>query len=211
MQCRYKEKLSDVFYKVFPGQLNNSEISNILKTNPGGLNSTMTNQAHEINFKEINSSFGSSPENFNSGYVTGFSNQNNNFNNDIINDDKDDIIKKVKNGQIFYDIRFNFAHNAYENFEKNLKILKNIYDNKVDTLEKNMDYFKSYLENYYRKKIQSTRNNHMENIELINQNLPIMSITSEHNDKLKMLRELYDFKLKELEMVIYEYLILDFL
>ena len=30
---------------------------------------------------------------------------------------------------------------------------------------------------------------------------PIMSITTEHNEKLKTLRELYDTKLKELEHV----------
>ena len=70
---------------------------------------------------------------------------------------------------------------------------------KVDTLEKTMDYYKSYIENFYRKKIQETRNTNMDSVELIEGNLPIMQITSEHNDTLKKLRELYDVKIKDLE------------
>ena len=62
-----------------------------------------------------------------------------------------------------------------------------------------MDYYKSYIENFYRKKIQETRNTNMDSVELIEGNLPIMQITSEHNDTLKKLRELYDVKIKDLE------------
>jgi hypothetical protein len=119
------------------------------------------------------------------------------------NDDRDDTIRKIKGGIIFKEIRFNFNPNAYENFENNVKILKQIYEDKVGSLEKNMDYYKSYLENYYRKKIQKTRNSHMENIEYAGDNFPIINITSEHNEKLKMLRELYDEKMKEMEQVSY--------
>ena len=61
------------------------------------------------------------------------------------------------------------------------------------------DYYKSYIENFYRKKIQETRNTNMDSVELIEGNLPIMQITSEHNDTLKKLRELYDVKIKDLE------------
>ena len=64
-----------------------------------------------------------------------------------------------------------------------------------------MNYFKINLENYYRKKIQKTRNARMDNMEMINESLPIMNITTEHNDKLKMLREAYDEKLKQFEQV----------
>ena len=39
----------------------------------------------------------------------------------------------------------------------------------------------------------------MESVVLSEGNLPIMQITSEHNDTLKRLRELYDMKIKELE------------
>ena len=85
------------------------------------------------------------------------------------------------------------------NFEDNVNNLKAVYETKVDTLEKTMDYYKSYIENFYRKKIQQTRNTNMESVVLIEGNLPIMQITSEHNDTLKRLRELYDMKIKELE------------
>ena len=64
-----------------------------------------------------------------------------------------------------------------------------------------MEHYKGALENYYRKKIQKTKSSYMDNIELMSDNLPIMNITSEHNDKLRILRELYDQKMKELEHV----------
>ena len=73
----------------------------------------------------------------------------------------------------------------------------------MDTLEKTMDYYKSYIENYYRKKIQKTRNTNMDSVELIEGNLPIMTITNEHNNTLKKLRDLYDAKIKELETIFF--------
>ena len=111
----------------------------------------------------------------------------------------DDIITKIKQGTIYDSIVLNYIIKSSTNFEDNVNNLKAVYETKVDTLEKTMDYYKSYIENFYRKKIQQTRNTNMESVVLIEGNLPIMQITSEHNDTLKRLRELYDIKIKELE------------
>jgi hypothetical protein len=121
---------------------------------------------------------------------------------DSFTDEKDDIIRKITQGAIFKDIRLMFQANTYDHFENIIKTLKQIYEDKIDSLEKNMDYYKSYLENFYRKKIQNTRNSKIDDMDFMNRvESPIMMITSEHNEKLKMLRELYDHKLKELEQV----------
>ena len=122
-------------------------------------------------------------------------------NDNLLDDNNDDIINKVINKIIFKDIRFIFNPNVEENFENNIKFLKQNYEDRIDSLDRNMEYYKSYLENYYRKKIQKTKSNFMDNIEMLSDNLPIMNITSEHNDKLRILRELYDEKIKELEHV----------
>ena len=111
----------------------------------------------------------------------------------------DDIIAKIKQGTIYDSIVLNYIIKSSTNFEDNVNNLKAVYETKVDTLEKTMDYYKSYIENFYRKKIQQTRNTNMESVVLIEGNLPKMQITSEHNDTLKRLRELYDMKIKELE------------
>lgn len=138
----------------------------------------------------------------NNHYNTNNNHSNYNSGNDFFSSEaSDEVIKKIINGAIFRDIRFIFNPNMYENFENNIKLLKQNYEDRIDTLERNMEYYKSYLENHYRKKIQKTKSNFMDNIELISDNLPIMNITSEHNEKLRILRELYDEKLKELEHV----------
>jgi hypothetical protein len=119
-----------------------------------------------------------------------------------LSEEKDDIIRKITQGIIFKEIRFIFQVNSYDHFENNIKSLKQTYEEKIDTLEKNMDFFKSHLENFYRKKIQNTRNTKLDDMEFMNRvESPVMMITSEHNEKLKLLRELYDSKLKELEQV----------
>ena len=80
-----------------------------------------------------------------------------------------------------------------------MKNLKNLYETRIDNLEKTMDYYKGYIEKFYRKKIQQTSNTNMDNVDLFDGNLPIMQITTEHNDSLTKLRELYDNKIKDLE------------
>jgi hypothetical protein len=61
--------------------------------------------------------------------------------------------------------------------------------------------FKSFIETFYRKQIQKSKNSHYDHLENFDENSPIIMITSEHNEKLKILREVYQEKLKELEQV----------
>jgi hypothetical protein len=68
-----------------------------------------------------------------------------------------------------------------------------------------MDEIKIILENYYRKKIQNAKNFQLNSMDYPNSNLSIMNITTEHNEKLKQLRELYQEKLKNLEQVIVQF------
>ncbi len=170
-------------------------------------NNTNTNTNLYSNVNNIsaltNMNINNNPNFTNTNYNSNNNNQSNyNSGNDFYQpDENDEVVKKIKTKSIFRDIRFAFNSNIYDNFENNIKLLKQNYEEKIDTLERNMEYYKSYLETHYRKRIQKTKSNFMDNIELISDNLPIMNITSEHNDKLRILRELYEEKLKELEHV----------
>lgn len=116
--------------------------------------------------------------------------------------DDEEIVKKINDKTIFDSIDLLFKLYSYENKENNLRILKHSYEEKIENLEKKMDYFKAYLENFYRRQIQKTRISHLNDIENSNEKMPIIMITSEHNEKLKTLRELHKEKLKQLEQVI---------
>ncbi len=178
---------------------NHFKNSNVNSTNNNIHNNNLYSSNTNIN---VSTSLANNAKNNNNNNFHNTNHSNFNSGNDFFpSDDTDEVIKKIKNGAIFRDIRFIFNSNIYENFENNIKLLKQNYEDRIDTLERNMEYYKSYLENHYRKKIQKTKSNFMDNIELISDNLPIMNITSEHNDKLRILRELYDEKLKELEHV----------
>jgi len=173
--------------------LNNTNNNNLISNQ----NNNYNNNIYSNNTNNL-----SALTNLNNHFNTNNNHSNYNSDNDFYqSDENDEVIKKIKTGAIFRDVRFIFNTNIYDNFENNIKLLKQNYEDKIDTLERNMEYYKSYLENHYRKKIQKTKSNFMDNIELLSDNLPIMSITSEHNDKLRILRELYDDKLKELEHV----------
>ena len=66
-----------------------------------------------------------------------------------------------------------------------------------------MDDYKNLLENYYRMKIQNAKNFQLSSMDNPNSNLSILNITTEHNEKLKQLREIYQEKLKSFEQVNY--------
>ena len=167
---------------------NNKSLSNNINQN-NNLSST-----YNDNF-DINNQTNSSPmlyqSNFNSNNNT--INLTNQFNNN------DEAIEKIKNGKIFDNINLDYNPNNSDNFENNVKNLKNLYEIKIDNLEKTMDFYKGYIEKFYRKKIQQTSNTNMDNVDLFDGNLPIMQITTEHNDTLTKLRILYDNKIKDLE------------
>ena len=52
-----------------------------------------------------------------------------------------------------------------------------------------------------KKKIQNAKNFQLNSMDNPNSNLSIMNITTEHNEKLKQLREIYQEKLKNFEQV----------
>ena len=170
---------------------------------------TKGNNIYDENYKKSNLLKNINPNMNKNSYQN--SNQNSNENNQNLNNyltqeienfDNDDIIEKIKEGTIFNSITLNFQSTS-NIFEENVKNLRATYESKIDILEKTMDYYKSYIENYYRKKIQKARNTNMDSVELIEGNLPIMTITNEHNNSLKKLRELYDSKIKELETIFF--------
>ncbi len=125
-----------------------------------------------------------------------------NFNNiQLLKNDDDEIIEGINNGQIFNKIqlRYKFPENDFD-FENNVKELKTIYNQNLDSLDKAMDNYKSYIENYYRQKIQKiNQSGGVELTGLEDGELPIMKITSQHSESLNKLRELYEVKVKELE------------
>ena len=178
---------------------NNKSLNNNINQN-NDLSST-----YNSNF-EINNQTNLSPmiyqSNFNSNNNTinlTNSNNNNNYNQIFNRINNDETIEKIKNGKIFDNINLDYNPDNSDNFENNVKNLKNLYETRIDNLEKTMDYYKGYIEKFYRKKIQQTSNTNMDNVDLFDGNLPIMQITTEHNDSLTKLRELYDNKIKDLE------------
>lgn len=211
-QIKYKELLKILSIKHFPkNMLELSQIFNDDKIDESFSPKSKPDFANNTN-NNFKNSFANSSNNFNSinnkNNISSIT-SNNNFSynksqNDFFSsDENDEILRKITAGLIFKDIHFIFNPNIYENFENNIKILKQNYEHKIDSLERNMEFYKSYLENHYRRKIQKTKSNFIDNIELISDNLPIINITSEHNEKLRILRDLYEEKLKELEHVIF--------
>ena len=190
-----------------------SNETSVKNTNSNIINTTGNNFYDENNIKKDDNKLRNKNNNNNNQNINYSSNinqniisNNPNLNNyeteEIENFGNDDIIEKIKTGTIYNSISLNYQPQS-NNFEDNVKNLRATYESKIDTLEKTMDYYKSYIENYYRKKIQKTRNTNMDSVELIEGNLPIMTITNEHNNTLKKLRDLYDAKIKELETIFF--------
>ena len=111
----------------------------------------------------------------------------------------DDIIIQINNGQIFNKIQLNYEASNDDNVN-NIGNIKNIYSQKIDELEKSMENLKRYIEIYYRKKIQKMNENvDFDSAGLIEGELPVTRFTTQHQNTLKKLRELYENKVKEIE------------
>ena len=111
----------------------------------------------------------------------------------------DDIINQINNGQIFNKIQLNYEVSNDDNVN-NIGNIKNIYSQKIEELEKSMENLKSYIETFYRKKIQKiNENGGIDSVGLIEGELPVMRFTTQHQNTLKKLRELYENKVKEIE------------
>jgi len=121
-------------------------------------------------------------------------------------DPAEDLIKRISNKTIFSDIKLLFVPSKTESFENGIKRLRQIYEEKTEDLEKQMDENKNVLESHYRKRIQNAKNFQLNSIDFPNSNLSIMNITTEHNEKLKLLREVYQEKMKSLEQNFFDIL-----
>jgi hypothetical protein len=111
----------------------------------------------------------------------------------------DDVIIQINNGQIFNKIQLNYEVSNDDNVN-NIGNIKNIYSQKIDELEKSMENLKRYIETYYRKKIQKMNENvDFDSAGLIEGELPVTRFTTQHQNTLKKLRELYENKVKEIE------------
>lgn len=117
------------------------------------------------------------------------------------NIEAEEVVSKIKNRHIFSDSKLTFYPVKNENFEASIKRLRSTYEEMSEKLEKQMDYYKDILESHYRKKIQNAKNFQLNSMDYPNSNLSIMNITTEHNEKLKQLREQYQEKLKSFEQV----------
>jgi hypothetical protein len=129
--------------------------------------------------------------------------------NNVINDndndnyyDKDEeTINAIKNGNVFNMLDINYHEIMYNNkTPKQFDILKKLYDFKMDALEKTMDYYQSFLDEYYKKKINEIDS--IKGLTEIVQNkkrIMIANITDEYKNNLNKLRNLYKEKKEELE------------
>ena len=115
-----------------------------------------------------------------------------------MNDD-DEVITQIYNGQIFNSINLSYSVSDNDKIN-NIANIKNIYSQKIEELEKTMDNLKNYIETYYRKKIQKiNEKGGIESVGLLEGELPVMKYTTQHQNTLKKLRELYEKKVKEIE------------
>ena len=110
----------------------------------------------------------------------------------------DEFINKINNGEIFNDIKLDYKISEDDSIN-NINNIKNIYSQKIEELEKSMEHWKSYIESYFRKKIQKINENGGVELVGLEGELPVMRFTSQHQNTLKKLRELYENKVKEIE------------
>ena len=125
----------------------------------------------------------------------------NNINNNINYDRNEETINAIKNGNVFNMLDINYHEIMYNNkTPKQFDILKKLYDFKMDALEKTMDYYQSFLDEYYKKKINEIDS--IKGLTEIVQNkkrIMIANITDEYKNNLNKLRNLYKEKKEELE------------
>ena len=113
--------------------------------------------------------------------------------------EEDEIINKINNGEIFNNINLVYDISEEDNVN-NIENIKKLYSEKIEELEKAMEHWKSYIETYYRNKIKKiNEGGGLEIMGLIDGELPVKKYTTQHQNVLKKLRELYQDKVKDLE------------
>ena len=113
--------------------------------------------------------------------------------------EEDEVINKINSGDIFSGINLEYEPSDNEDIN-NIENFKKLYSDKIDELEKAMEHWKSYIETFYRNKIKKiNEGGGVEMVGLIDGELPVMKYTTQHQNTLKKLRDLYENKVKELE------------
>ena len=113
--------------------------------------------------------------------------------------DEDEVINKINTGEIFNNINLVYEVSEDENVN-NIEIIKKKYSEKIEDLEKAMEQWKNYIETYYRNKIKKiNEGGGLEIVGLIDGELPIKKYTTQHQNMLNKLRELYENKVKDIE------------
>ena len=113
--------------------------------------------------------------------------------------EEDEIINKINNGEIFNNINLIYEISEEEN-NNNIANIKKIYNETIDELDKALEHWKSYIETFYRNKIKKiNEGGGLEIVGLIDGELPVKKYTTQHQNMLNKLRELYEKKVKELE------------
>jgi len=113
--------------------------------------------------------------------------------------EEDEIINKINNGEIFNNINLIYDISEEDNVN-NIGNIKKLYSEKIEELEKAMEHWKSYIETFYRNKIKKiNEGGGLEIMGLIDGELPVKKYTTQHQNILKKLRELYQDKVKDLE------------
>ena len=113
--------------------------------------------------------------------------------------EEDEVISKINSGDIFSGINLEYETSDNEDINK-IENFKKLYSDKIDELEKAMEHWKSYIETFYRNKIKKiNEGGGVEMVGLIDGELPVMKYTTQHQNTLKKLRDLYENKVKELE------------
>ena len=113
--------------------------------------------------------------------------------------EEDEIINKINNGEIFNNINLIYDISEEDNV-KSIENIKKLHSKKIEELEKAMEHWKNYIENFYRNKIKKiNEGGGIEIMGLIDGELPVKKYTTQHQNILKKLRELYEDKNKELE------------
>jgi len=120
--------------------------------------------------------------------------------------DEDEIINKINNGEIFSNINLEYDVSEDENVN-NIENVKKLYSERIDELEKAMEQWKNYIETYYRNKIKKiNEGGGLEIVGLIDGELPVKKYTTQHQNMLSKLRELYENKVKDIEKSFFDIL-----
>jgi hypothetical protein len=124
----------------------------------------------------------------------------NNENSNANFDKNEEIINSIKSGNVFNMLDLNYSKIVFNfNNSNQSEVLKKLYAFKIDALEKTMDYYKTYLDEYYRNKLNEINSINGFNEDIQNKKrILLMNVTEEFKNILNKLRTLYKEKNEEL-------------